>query len=154
MRYNDGVMARLFFCLLLFLALANAQDSAGSAPVPTKMEVKPLGTISGTHYWDIKVGTGKKAIPGFTLRVNYIGWFKKNKTDYVIFDSTVGKEPFQFDLGMRRVIKGWDEGIMGMRVGGRRQIIIPPEAAYGPTGAGKIPPNATLIFEVELVEVR
>ena len=118
------------------------------------MEGKPSYTISGTQFWDIKVGTGKKAIPGFTLRVNYTGWYKKNKTDYVIFDSTRDKGPYQFDLGMHHVIKGWDEAIPGMRVGGKRQLVIPPDAAYGRDGSGKIPPNTTLIFEIELVEVR
>ncbi len=122
--------------------------------IPTVMEGKPSYTISGTKYWDMTVGAGKKAIPGFTIRVHYTGWYKKNKTNYVLFDSSRGRGPLQFDLGMRKVIKGWDEGIRGMRVGGKRQLVIPPEAAYGREGTAGIPGNTTLIFEVELVEVR
>lgn len=140
--------------ILLLITLAIAQGHPPTAAVPTVVEGKGTATASGTHYWDLKVGTGKKAIPGFTLRVNYIGWYKKGKNEYVIFDSNQGKEPLRFDLGMRKVIKGWDEGFAGMRVGGKRQLQIPAESAYGARGAGKIPPNTPLIFEVELVDVR
>jgi FKBP-type peptidyl-prolyl cis-trans isomerase FkpA len=142
------------FLIILLISLAMAQDHPPAIAVPTVVEGKGVATASGTHYWDLKIGTGKKAIPGFTLRVNYTGWFKKGKNEYVIFDSNQGKEPFQFDLGMRKVIKGWDEGLAGMRVGGKRQLQIPADSAYGARGAGKIPPNMPLIFEVELVDVR
>lgn len=138
------------FALLLF---ATAQQTA-SEPVPAPVEGKGIATANGTQYWDLKVGTGKKAIPGFTLKVHYIGWYKKNKNEYVIFDSTRDKGPFQFDLGMRKVIKGWDEGFLGMRVGGKRQLRVPAGSAYGSRGMGSIPPNMPLIFEVELLDVR
>lgn len=154
MGYNVRVMTRMFLCFALFLVLATAQDAKPTLPAPSKVEGKPSYTISGVQYWDIKVGTGKKAIPGFTLRVNYTGWYKKNKAEYVIFDSSKAKGPFQFDLGMRHVIKGWDEAIPGMHVGGIRQLVIPAEAAYGRDGSGKIPPNTPLIFEIELVDVK
>jgi FKBP-type peptidyl-prolyl cis-trans isomerase FkpA len=134
---------------------ASVKAEAKTIPsAPAKVEGKGQYTISGTQYWDLTVGTGKKAIPGFTLQVTYVGWYKKGKTEYVVFDSNLGKSPFQFDLGMRQVIKGWDEGIAGMRVGGKRQLVIPAEAAYGRDGSGKIPPNTALTFEVELVGVR
>lgn len=135
-------------------APSTAATQPPSPPVPTKMEGKPSYTMSGTQYWDMVVGTGKKAIPGFTIRVHYTGWYKKNKTTYVLFDTSTGRKPIEFDLGLRKVIKGWDEGIAGMRVGGKRQLVIPPDAAYGREGTNRIPGNMTLIFEVELVEVR
>ncbi|HUS20201.1 MAG TPA: FKBP-type peptidyl-prolyl cis-trans isomerase [Terriglobales bacterium] len=149
-------MRFMVMSVLLMAAMAWAQKPTGPQPAaaPPKAEGKGGGTVSGTQYWDLKVGTGKKAIPGFTLRVHYTGWLRKKKDQYEVFDSSVGKDALKFDLGMGRVIKGWDEGIAGMRVGGRRLLVIPPEAAYGREGSGKISGNATLIFEVELVEVR
>lgn len=90
-------------------------------------------------------------MPGNTVKVHYTGWL----TDGTKFDSSADHgEPFEFRLGAGNVIKGWDEGIAGMRVGGRRQLRIPPALAYGPRAVGPIPANATLIFDVELVEVR
>ncbi|SDW18222.1 FKBP-type peptidyl-prolyl cis-trans isomerase [Nitrosomonas communis] len=105
---------------------------------------------------DVKEGTGEEAVIGKTVRVHYTGWLydaaapdKKGKK----FDSSYDrKEPFSFLLGSGRVIKGWDRGVMGMKVGGQRTLIIPPDMAYGAHGAGNvIPPNATLIFDVELI---
>lgn len=144
-------MRLLMLCLLLFTPLL-AQDAP--PPAPQTMEGKPSSTKSGTQYWDMVVGAGKKAIPGFTVSVHYTGWYKKNKTSYVLFDTSRGRNPIKFDLGVGRVIKGWDEGLQGMKVGGKRQLVIPPDSAYGRQGSGKIPPNTTLIFEVELVDVR
>lgn len=144
-------MSLLILGLLLFAPVL-AQDAP--PPAPQTMEGKPAYTRSGTQYWDMVVGTGKKAIPGFTLKVHYTGWYKKNKTTYVLFDTSHGRDPIKFDLGVGRVIKGWDEGLQGMKVGGKRQLVIPPDSAYGNRGSGKIPPNTALIFEVELVDVR
>jgi len=141
----------------MFCPLAAVQEpppAKPDAPVPTQMEGKPFSTRSGTQYWDIVVGTGKKAIPGFTVLVHYTGWYKKNKTTYVIFDSSRGRGPIKFDLGSGRVIKGWEEGLQGMRVGGKRQLVVPSDSGYGREGSGKIPPYTTLIFEVELLDVR
>lgn len=153
--YNAAMSRWISLAIMLCGAVLAQQPTVPTTtPAPERVEGKPVVTFSGVQVFEIKVGTGKKAIPGFTLRMHYTGWYKKNKTTYVIFDTSRHKEPLEFDLGMRRVIKGWDEGIPGMRVGGKRQLIVPPEAAYGNRGFGSIPPNTTLIFEVELVEVR
>ncbi|WP_083202212.1 FKBP-type peptidyl-prolyl cis-trans isomerase [Stappia indica] len=100
---------------------------------------------------DIVTGTGEEAVPGATVTVHYTGWLM----DGTKFDSSLDRgEPFSFPLGASRVIRGWDQGVEGMRVGGKRELIIPPELGYGARGAGGvIPPNSTLRFEVELLRV-
>jgi len=117
--------------------------------VPTKVTGPGTTTPTGLQYWDIKVGTGEKAIHGEKVLVDYTGWLISGKK----FDSSVGTgKPFSFTLGAGEVIKGWDEGVAGMKVGGKRQLRIPPQLAYGEKGfPGAIPPNATLIFDVELL---
>lgn len=107
------------------------------------------GTSSGLVIQDETVGTGAAAQSGDTLTVNYTGKLDNG----TIFDTSVGKTPFQFTLGAGQVIPGWDQGLQGMKVGGKRILIIPPEMAYGAQGIGPIPPNATLTFEVELLGV-
>ena len=108
-------------------------------------------TDTGLKYEDIAVGEGKAAAAGQTVRVHYTGWL----TNGTKFDSSLDRnDPFSFPLGGGRVIRGWDEGVQGMQVGGRRKLTIPSPLAYGSSGAGGvIPPNATLIFEVELLEI-
>lgn len=108
------------------------------------------GTIeNGLMIEDKITGTGEKAQKGDELLVHYTGRLQNGQ----VFDSSVGREPFRFTLGAGYVIKGWDEGLVGMRVGGKRTLTIPPEMGYGPTGSGPIPPNATLVFDVELVDI-
>jgi FKBP-type peptidyl-prolyl cis-trans isomerase len=119
---------------------------------PTKVNGDPVKTASGLEYWEIKAGTGETAAKGQAVRVHYTGWLTTGKK----FDSSVDRgEPFVFPLGAGKVIKGWDEGVAGMKVGGKRQLRIPPELGYGTRGAGGglIPPNATLIFDVELLGI-
>jgi FKBP-type peptidyl-prolyl cis-trans isomerase FkpA len=119
---------------------------------PTKVSGEPTKAADGLEYWDIKVGTGAVAEAGQTVMVHYTGWLTNGKK----FDSSVGKAPFEVTpLGNAPVIKGWNEGILGMKVGGKRQLRIPPDLAYGADGyPGAIPPNATLIFDVQLLSVR
>ena len=107
---------------------------------------------------DAVVGTGKEAVAGAIVQVNYTGWLHDPKAADkrgAKFDSSIGRGPFSFPLGAGRVIKGWDQGVAGMKVGGKRTLIIPSELAYGQRGAGGvIPPGATLVFEVELLDVK
>jgi len=119
---------------------------------PTKVTGDGTKTATGLQYWDIKIGTGEKAIRGEKVDVDYTGWLTNGKK----FDSSVGTgHPFEFVLGHGDVIKGWDEGVAGMKVGGKRQLRIPPDLAYGERGyPGAIPPNSTLIFDVQLVAVK
>ncbi len=152
--------AFVFAITLLALAgLAIAQTAAAKKPAakpaaagPTKVTGEPTKTASGLEYWDIKVGTGAAAQTGQHVKVDYTGWL----TDGKKFDSSVGTgHPFDFMLGAGQVIKGWDEGVVGMKVGGKRQLRIPPDLAYGAKGyPGAIPPSATLIFDVQLVDVK
>jgi FKBP-type peptidyl-prolyl cis-trans isomerase FkpA len=116
-----------------------------------KKEGNVVTTKSGLKYEDLKVGDGAEAKKGDTVVVHYTGWLKDGKK----FDSSHDrKEPFSFKLGAGQVIKGWDEGVAGMKVGGKRKLIIPPELGYGARGAGAdIPPNAELTFEVELLKI-
>ena len=107
-------------------------------------------TESGLIIIDLLVGDGDEAVSGKTVSVNYTGTLE----DGTQFDTSIGRGPFPFPLGAQRVIKGWDEGVAGMKVGGKRKLIIPPELGYGSRGAGNvIPANATLIFEIELLKV-
>jgi len=133
---------------VLTMTSGHAQSNNSS---PTKVEGKPTKTTSGLEYWEIKAGTGDPAVVGKQVTVHYTGWLA---ADGEKFDSSVDRgQPFVFPLGGGRVIKGWDEGVAGMKVGGKRQLRIPPELGYGARGAGgAIPPNATLIFDVELLD--
>ena len=112
---------------------------------------KEVTTSSGLQYVEITIGTGATAKAGQTVSVHYTGWLENGNK----FDSSVDRgQPFSFPLGAGRVIKGWDEGVQGMQVGGKRKLIIPSNLGYGARGAGgAIPPHATLIFEVELLGV-
>jgi FKBP-type peptidyl-prolyl cis-trans isomerase FkpA len=137
------------FLALIGFCLAQATDPVASAG---EKKEKIVMTASGLKYEDVKEGTGPAAAKGDTVDVHYTGWLKDGKK----FDSSKDRgQPFTFPLGAGRVIKGWDEGVQGMKVGGVRKLIIPPALAYGERGAGGvIPPNAELTFEVELLKIR
>jgi FKBP-type peptidyl-prolyl cis-trans isomerase FkpA len=127
--------------------------SLGAFFVPSwAEEEKPTVTASGLQYLELVKGSGREAHVGETASVHYTGWLK----DGTKFDSSVDRgQPFQFRLGAGQVIKGWDEGVVGMKIGSKRKLIIPPDLGYGARGAGRvIPPNATLIFDVELLDLR
>lgn len=113
-------------------------------------------TPSGLKYEDTQAGSGASPANGQTCVMHYTGWLWVDGQKGTKFDSSVDRgRPFSFPLGMGRVIKGWDEGVASMKIGGKRTLLIPPDLGYGARGAGgAIPPNATLLFEVELLEVR
>jgi len=118
-----------------------------------KMQEKGITELIIT---DNKVGDGREAEKGLTISVHYTGWLYENGEKTTKFDSSVDRrEPFSFVLGVGQVIKGWDNGVSGMQVGGSRTIVIPSDMGYGSRGAGSvIPPNSDLIFEVELIEIQ
>ena len=141
----SGALAALLFVSLI--APARAADG-----VPGKMSELP----SGLKYTDTNVGTGAEATKGHKVSVHYTGWLYNNGTKGAKFDSSLDRgQPFAFGLGGGQVIQGWDEGVAGMKVGGKRKLIIPPGLAYGEKGyPGAIPPNSTLVFQVQLLEIK
>lgn len=151
--------------LILSLALAVGAGafmtacSGKEAAAPAETKTTASTTMTGLVKNDVKVGNGTEAVTGKTVVVHYTGWlYDESKADKKgeQFDSSRDRPtPFAFPLGGGRVIKGWDEGVVGMKVGGQRTLIIAPEYGYGASGAGGvIPPNATLLFDVELLEVK
>ncbi len=140
--------------LAIVIALAGA--FAATLPATAKAEEAAVTTPSGLKIIDTKVGTGATPRRGQTCVMHYTGWLYENGAKGKKFDSSRDRgQPFEFPLGMRRVIAGWDEGVATMKVGGQRTLVIPPELGYGARGAGGvIPPNATLIFDVELLDVK
>jgi FKBP-type peptidyl-prolyl cis-trans isomerase len=142
--------------MVMLISLAGMAFAQGSAKTNTNAPTKVTGpgtkTADGLEYWDIKEGTGATAQKGQTVKVHYTGWLTNGKK----FDSSVDHgQPFSFRLGAGEVIKGWDEGVAGMKIGGKRQLRIPPELGYGQRGYPPvIPENSTLIFDVELLGVQ
>ena len=137
--------------LILVLAAAAVLWPTGPA-IGQEEEEEMVTTESGLQYRDLAEGEGPAARKGDTVEVHYTGWLE----DGTKFDSSVDRgRPFSFRLGAGRVIRGWDEGVQGMKTGGKRKLVIPAKLGYGKRGAGNvIPPNATLIFEVELLAIR
>jgi len=144
----------LMLTLVSMLALSACSNEDSTAPPDTPREVDQSAyrtATSGLMMYDFNEGSGAVADSGDTVTVNYTGWLRSDSTR---FDSSIGGDPFTFTLGRGRVIRGWDEGVQGMRVGSERSLVIPPELAYGDRGAGNvIPPGATLIFEIELLSI-
>ena len=151
--------ARVAVIAIMPFALAYA-TTAGSAPTSDAQGQSKLNaTPENLQKIDVKQGSGAEATPGHTVVVHYTGWlYDASKPDShgTKFDSSRDRNsPFSFPLGGGRVIKGWDDGVAGMKVGGQRTLVIPPQLGYGARGAGGvIPPNATLIFDVELLDVK
>jgi peptidylprolyl isomerase len=152
---------RAFPHVSALVALALVTTLVGiSAAAPTTAVAqdigKPMTTPSGLQITDSKIGTGPTPQPGQICVMHYTGWLYQDGAKGKKFDSSVDRnEPFEFTIGKRQVIGGWDEGVATMKVGGKRTLIIPPALGYGARGAGGvIPPNATLIFEVELLGVK
>jgi len=142
-----------FACAVLALAIVAAATPLGRADAAANQVIE---MPNGLKYTDTKTGDGATATSGNKVSVHYTGWLYNNGAKGAKFDSSVERgQPFQFTLGAHQVIAGWDEGVAGMKVGGKRTLIIPPELGYGARGAGGvIPPNATLMFDVELLGVQ
>ena len=144
---------------VLTLNACKAESPPVSSTSSTQEKSAMTSSITSLQKNDTVVGTGREAEPGFNVTVHYTGWLYDEKAaDHKgkKFDSSLDrKEPFKFDLGAGQVIQGWDEGFAGMKIGGKRTLVIPSEMGYGARGAGGvIPPNATLIFDVELLDVK
>jgi FKBP-type peptidyl-prolyl cis-trans isomerase len=142
-----SVVKILSFTFCFIIAITNF-----SSCTKKSTELREITTSSGLKYIDEVEGTGESPKTGYKVTVHYTGTLE----DGTKFDSSRDRnQPFTFKIGMGQVIKGWDEGVMTMKVGGKRKLIIPPHLAYGSTGIGdKIPPNSTLVFEIELLEIR
>jgi len=142
--------------------LAGCGDNSSVPDIPSNPAVETYAAALGVNIaamtkrgdalfvQDLTVGTGAEAVAGRTIRVTYTGWLINGQR----FDSNVGGAPFSFTLGAGMVIPGWDQGVAGMRVGGKRKLVIGSALAYGRSGSGPIPPNSTLVFDVELLGVQ
>jgi FKBP-type peptidyl-prolyl cis-trans isomerase len=146
------VIALALTAVFVLAQTAAMKSTPPNTKAPTKVTGDGVKTPSGLVYWDIRVGNGETAKESSHVRVHYTGWLTNGKK----FDSSVDAgKPFDFSIGNGEVIKGWEEGVAGMRVGGKRQLHIPPSLGYGAEGAPPdIPPNATLIFDVQLLGVQ
>ena len=134
---------------LLFTMASDKTNSSNSSLGGSEIGATQV-TSNGLQITELVLGDGEEATQGTSVSVNYRGTLEDGKE----FDSSYGRGPFEFSLGAGMVIKGWDEGVAGMKVGGKRKLVIPPELGYGSRGIGPIPPNSVLTFEVELLSVK
>jgi FKBP-type peptidyl-prolyl cis-trans isomerase FkpA len=143
-------------CITAIAAVSLALTSANLTPAAAQTAGTTMTTPSGLKIIDTKIGTGPSPKTGQICVMHYTGWLYENGAKLQKFDSSVDRgQPFEFPIGEHRVIPGWDEGVATMKVGGKRTLIIPPELGYGTRGAGMvIPPNATLMFDVELLDIK
>lgn len=141
-------------CLGLAACASAPPDQAAKPQAPAQTQAAPAAAanpdMGSLKITDLVLGSGEEAAAGKTVTVNYVGRLITGAQ----FDSSYGRSPFSFTLGSGQVIKGWDMGLTGMRVGGKRELVIPSYLGYGDTGQGPIPPNATLVFDVELLNVQ
>jgi peptidylprolyl isomerase len=154
-KQNESLLA-LAGALAFFLMITTASNAANPSQGDESKSKKMIKTKSGLQYADDKEGAGDSPKAGRVCVMHYTGWLWENDAKGKKFDSSVDRgRPFEFTLGAGEVIKGWDEGVASMKVGGKRRLLIPPDLGYGKRGAGGvIPPNATLLFEVELLGVK
>jgi FKBP-type peptidyl-prolyl cis-trans isomerase FkpA len=146
---------RLVYVLRLTMILAALGVLVAGPAACIKAPTSPTTTPAFSHT-DVRVGTGAEAVSGSVITVNYTGWlYDPSKADSKggQFDSSIGTEPFTFTLGSSSVIAGWDQGLVGMKVGGIRRLVIPPSLAYGGSRVSAIPANATILFDVELISL-
>ncbi len=150
-RVMHGIILGLLVALLLVLSGCSAKETENQTE-GDEQAMDVITTASGLQYQDLAVGSGAEAKAGDTVSVHYTGWLE----DGTKFNSSLDRnQPFVFTLGKGAVIQGWDEGVAGMQIGGKRRLTIPPDLGYGSRGAGNvIPPNATIIFEVELLGIQ
>ena len=156
-RNRSALLLGIVFSAVALLVLpARADEKTAPAAAAARKETKMKTTPSGLQYEDTVEGTGASPKTGQTCVMHYTGWLWENGAKGKKFDSSLDRgRPFEFPLGQGRVIKGWDEGVATMKIGGKRTLLIPPSLGYGARGAGGvIPPNATLLFEVELLGVK
>jgi FKBP-type peptidyl-prolyl cis-trans isomerase len=152
-KYIAAAIILLLAAVFVLAQTATKKSPAANTSAPAKVTGPGVRMTSGLVYWDIRMGTGDVAKEGSRVRVHYTGWLTNGKK----FDSSVDAgKPFDFRIGNGEVIKGWEEGVTGMKVGGKRQLRIPPALGYGAEGTpgGPIPPNANLIFDIQLLGVQ
>jgi peptidylprolyl isomerase len=150
MKLSNKAIASAVAAFFMVVGAATGISNAQQDSWPVAANQKLVTTRTGLQYVDLQPGPGPSPSPGSYVSVHYTGWFlNKNK-----FDSSVDRgTPFEFQLGAGQVIKGWDEGVASMKVGGKRRLVVPPNLAYGQQGMqGAIPPNSTLVFDVQLIK--